>query len=123
MKGDILKVDTFMQNKMGLNIDGVNYVRKHLGQAVFTANAWMIGRQEHLATNSRPSIILFAPALDSGNLHLAKTLVHELIHAAGWKSNGKNNPGILGTKFGKGDDLDHVPDYESILNTCTKGVK
>ena len=127
LQGDILTVDQFTMNKMGLNTDGANYVRRGLGIAVREANAWTIADKKYLVEGSRPSILLNKSALDQGDLHLAYTLLHELAHAAGWKSNGKRGGWLRGDKSFypgvSGHDLDHVPGYDEILSTCAKGIK
>jgi len=136
-------LDRILINSMGLNADGVNHVnagmRLSYGNGTYPdLNAWTIGRQEHRVQGSRPSILLNESAYNNGNLHLAYTLLHELLHVAGWQSNGNKVPRMQKIRYfvnsylggnlsfypgEKYHDLTNVPGYDDILNTCTRGMR
>jgi len=121
LKGNLQQFTNTVLNKIGMNLKGLGHVEKGLDAgAKYHANAWTLGADTSmLVQGSRPSIILSATALTEGDKHLTYSLLHELIHAAGWLSSGKGGD-IFGSiePGSKGHDLDHVPGYDKILSVC-----
>jgi hypothetical protein len=122
---DIIQNTKTSLTRLGLSYEGAGFVNRTLGRALYEANAWTIGGYKpHLVSGSRPTILLHNAALRRGSAHLAYTLLHELIHAAGWLSS-RPHPTGLQSGFGIGfypgvkqHDLYHVPGYDDILGKC-----